>query len=42
MEISDMQEMDIVEIIVEKECYVKEGVHKGMQGLLPMRFPNRS
>lgn len=27
-----MQEMDIVEIIVEKECYVKEGVHKGMQG----------
>ena len=24
--------MDCVEVIVEKECYVKEGVHKGMQG----------
>ena len=27
-----MKEMDCVEVIVEKECYVKEGVHKGMQG----------
>ena len=27
-----MKEMDSVEVIVEKECYVKEGVHKGMQG----------
>ena len=27
-----MKEMDTVEIIVEKERYAKEGVHKGMQG----------
>ena len=27
-----MQEMDIVEVVVEKERYAKEGVHKGMQG----------
>ena len=27
-----MKEMDCVEIIVEKEKYTKEGVHKGMQG----------
>ena len=27
-----MKEMDCVEVIVEKECYVKEGVHRGMQG----------
>ena len=27
-----MKMMDCVEIIVEKEKYVKEGVHKGMQG----------
>lgn len=27
-----MKEMDCVEVIVEKECYAKEGVHKGMQG----------
>ena len=27
-----MQEMDCVEVIVEKEVYAKEGVHKGMQG----------
>ena len=27
-----MQEMDCVEVIVEKEEYAKEGVHKGMQG----------
>lgn len=27
-----MQEMDCVEVIVEKERYTKEGVHKGMQG----------
>ncbi len=27
-----MKEMDCVEVIVEKECYTKEGVHKGMQG----------
>ena len=24
--------MDCVEVIVEKEKYAKEGVHKGMQG----------
>lgn len=27
-----MKEMDCVEVIVEKEKYAKEGVHKGMQG----------
>ena len=27
-----MNEMDIVEVIVEKEKYACEGVHKGMQG----------
>lgn len=27
-----MKEMDPVEVIVEKEVYAKEGVHKGMQG----------
>ena len=27
-----MKEMDTVEVIVEKEEYAKEGVHKGMQG----------
>ena len=27
-----MQEMDCVEVIVEKEKYAKDGVHKGMQG----------
>lgn len=27
-----MQEMDRVEIVVEKNKYTKEGVHKGMQG----------
>lgn len=32
LEANSMQEMDCVEVIVEKESYVKEGVHKGMQG----------
>ena len=32
MEESNMKEMDIVEVIVEKEKYAKEGVHKGMHG----------
>ena len=27
-----MKEMDCVEVIVEKEEYAEEGVHKGMQG----------
>ena len=27
-----MKMMDCVEVIVEKETYVKDGVHKGMQG----------
>lgn len=27
-----MQEMDCVEVVVEKHKYTKEGVHKGMQG----------
>lgn len=29
-----MKEYDIVEVIVEKEKYAKEGVHKGMQGVI--------
>ena len=32
MEVSKMKEMDCVEVIVEKEKYAKDGVHKGMQG----------
>ena len=27
-----MKEMDCVEVMVEKEDYAKDGVHKGMQG----------
>ena len=27
-----MKMMDCVEVIVEKEAYAKDGVHKGMQG----------
>lgn len=27
-----MQEMDCIEVIVEKAKYAKQGVHKGMQG----------
>ena len=27
-----MKEMDCVEVIVEKEKYANEGIHKGMQG----------
>ena len=29
-----MKYLDCVEVIVEKEKYVKEGVHKGMQGVI--------
>lgn len=29
-----MKEMDCVEVIVEKPKYAKEGVHKGMQGVI--------
>ncbi len=29
-----MQEYDIVELIVEKECYAKEGAHKGDIGTI--------
>lgn len=38
-----MKEMDCVEIITEKEEYVKEGVHKGMQGWIcfEQRSPGR-
>ena len=32
MEENKMKEMDIVEVLVEKEKYTKEGVHKGMRG----------
>ena len=31
-EVNRMKEMDCVEVIVEKEEYAEEGVHKGMQG----------
>ena len=34
MEISNMKEYDRVELIVEKEKYAKEGVHKGMDGFV--------
>ena len=29
-----MKEYDCVEVIVEKEKYAREGVHKGMQGTI--------
>ncbi|MBQ7089464.1 MAG: hypothetical protein IJN04_07495 [Clostridia bacterium] len=29
-----MKYLDCVEILVEKEAYAKEGVHKGMQGVI--------
>ena len=29
-----MKMMDCVEVIVEKEKYAKDGVHKGMQGVI--------
>ncbi len=29
-----MKYLDCVEVIVEKEKYAKEGVHKGMQGVI--------
>ena len=29
-----MKEMDCVEVMVEKEEYVKKGVHKGIHGLI--------
>ena len=29
-----MKEMDYVEVVVEKEKYAKQGVHKGMQGTI--------
>lgn len=32
MEGNEMKEFDCVEVVVEKEMYAKEGVHKGMQG----------
>lgn len=32
LEVNSMKEMDCVEIIVEKEKYAEDGVHKGMQG----------
>ena len=31
---SKMKEYDIVEVIVEKEQYAKQGVHKGMHGMI--------
>ena len=32
MVISNMKEMDCVEVVAEKRKYASEGVHKGMQG----------
>lgn len=32
MEMNDMKEFDCVEVIIEKDRYVREGVHIGMQG----------
>lgn len=32
MEVNSIKEMDCVEVIVEKERYTQDGVHKGMQG----------
>jgi len=32
MEVNNMKMMDCVEVIVEKEKYARDGVHKGMQG----------
>ena len=29
-----MKEYDRVKLIVEKECYAKHGVHKGMDGFV--------
>ncbi len=29
-----MKEVDCVEVIVEKEKYAKEGIHRGMQGVI--------
>ena len=41
MEENNMKEMDIVEVIVEKSIYAKEGIHKGMQGwICDNRFVN--
>jgi hypothetical protein len=34
MEVNDMKYLDCVEVIVEKEEYAKDGVHKGMQGVI--------
>lgn len=31
-----MKYLDCVEVIVEKEQYIKHGVHKGMQGIIWM------
>ncbi len=35
-----MKMMDCVEVIVEKEKYTKEGVHKGMQGWICLENNN--
>ena len=34
-----MKMMDCVEVIVEKDSYAKEGVHKGMQGVVWEKEP---
>lgn len=39
MEENKMRYMDCVEVIVEKDSYAKEGVHKGMQGVVWEKEP---
>lgn len=34
-----MKMMDCVEVMVEKDSYAKEGVHKGMQGVVWEKEP---
>lgn len=35
-----MKYLDCVEVIVEKDKYAKEGIHKGMQGVIWLEEPN--
>ena len=33
-----MKMMDCVEVMVEKDSYAKEGVHKGLQGVVSVSY----
>ena len=35
-----MKYLDCVEVIVEKDKYAKDGIHKGMQGVIWLEEPN--